>query len=81
MKYTHLNSEQRYTIECMLKQGHSKKAIYAAIEVSEFTLYRELKRNSSSQGNYTAKYAQMLADERSKGGHVKNVLQELCKTM
>ena len=71
MKYTHLNFEQRYTVECMLKQGHSKKAIHAAIEVSESTLYRELKRNSSGRGNYTAKYAQMLADERSKDGHVK----------
>ena len=45
MKYTHLNFGQRYTIECMLKQGHNKKAIDAAIEVSESTLYRELKRN------------------------------------
>jgi len=71
MQYEHLNFQQRYTIEFMLKQGHSKKAIYTAIEVSESTLYRELKRNSSQRGNYTAKYAQMLADERSKDGHLK----------
>ena len=79
MIYKHLNYEQRYTIECMLKKGHSKKAIHTtAIEVSESTLYRELKRNSRPRGSYCAKYAQMLADERSKEGHVK---KRFTKTM
>ncbi len=71
MNYEHLNYEQRYTIECMLKQGHTKRAVHMAIGVCESTLYRELKRNSRPRGSYCAKYAQMLADERSKEGHVK----------
>lgn len=71
MNYAHLNFEQRYTIACMLKQKHSKKAIALAINVNESTIYRELKRNSTSQGSYNAKYAQILADERCKAGHFK----------
>lgn len=71
MNYTHLTFEQRYTIGCMLKENHTKKAISKAIGVAESTLYRELKRNSTPKRRYCAKYAQMLADERSKEGHVK----------
>lgn len=71
MEYKHLNYEQRYTIECMLKNGHKKKDIYKAISVSESTLYRELSRNKQKRGGYNAKYAQMLADERLKEGHYK----------
>ena len=55
----------------MLKQGHSKRDVYSTISVSESTIYRELSRNCRSRGSYDAKYAQMLADERSKEGHVK----------
>lgn len=71
MKYTQLNFEQRYTIECMLKQNHSKTKIYQALGVSESSLYRELKRNGRPKGAYSAKYAQMLANERKKEGHLK----------
>lgn len=71
MQYKHLNYEQRYTIECMLKQSHSKKSIYTTIGINESTLYRELNRNKKPKGNYNAKYAQKLADERCKEGHVK----------
>ena len=61
MKYKHLNYEQRYTIECMLKSGFKKKSISETIGVSESTLYRELSRNKQKRGKYNAKYAQMLA--------------------
>lgn len=71
MQNKHLNLEQRYTIERMLRHGHSKKAIYTVIGVDESTLYRELKRNSLPRGGYRAKHAQMLADERRREGHVK----------
>lgn len=74
MKYTQMNFEQRYTIECMFKQGQSKKTIALTIGRSESSVYREINRNSKPRGSYNAKYAQMLADERKKEGHVKTHL-------
>lgn len=71
MQNKHLNLEQRYAIERMLKHGHSKKGIYTVIGVNEPTLYGEPKRNSPPRGGYRAKHAQMLADERRREGHVK----------
>jgi len=71
MQNKHLNLEQRYTIERMLKHGHSKKEIFTVIGVGESTLYRELRRNCLPRGGYNAKHAQMLADERRREGHVK----------
>lgn len=55
----------------MPKHGHSKKEVYTVIGVNESTLYRELKRNCPPRGRYRAEYAQMLADERRREGHVK----------
>jgi len=72
-KYKHLTYEQRLSIECMLKNNHSRKAIYDFIGISESSLSRELKRNSRPR-SYSAKYAQMLADERLKERHMKNKL-------
>ena len=72
MEYKHLNYEQRYTIECMLKSGHKKKDIIKALGIAESTLYRELSRNKRKRGSYNAKYAQMLSDERLKEGHYKH---------
>jgi IS30 family transposase len=42
----------------------SKKFIVDQLNISRSTLYRELKRNSSSRGTYNASRAQMLANER-----------------
>ena len=72
MEYKHLNYEQRYTIECMLKSGYKKKEIFKTLGISESTLYRELSRNKRKRGSYNAKYAQMLSDERLKEGHYKH---------
>jgi len=66
-----MNFEQRYTIECMLKQKQSKSTIASTIGKSETSIYRELKRNCRPRGSYNAKYAQILADERKKEGHLK----------
>ena len=72
MKNKRLTYEQRYTIECMLKEKHSKKSIIATLNIVESTFYRELKRNSKSR-SYCAKHAQLLADERKKSGHYKTI--------
>jgi len=74
--YKQLTSEQRYTIEVMLKKGIQKALICSSIQVSESTLYRELSRNKQPQGGYRSKYAQMLADERKKEGHYKRKLDD-----
>ena len=62
-KYKQLTSEQRYTIQNGLKHGMSKKSICALIEVSESTLYREIKRNGGSK-SYNAEQAHRKAIRR-----------------
>ena len=72
VKYKQLNFEQRYSIEMMLKSKIKKKEIFRSLNIAESTFYRELKRNSKTR-SYSAKHAQMLADERKKEGHYKKV--------
>ena len=62
--YKQLISEQRYTIEVLLKQNWKKKDIAAAIGVSVSTVYRETSRNKGKHGTYTHGLAQELADMR-----------------
>lgn len=71
MKYKQITFEQRYSIECMLKHKIKKSVIRSTLDLSESTLYRELKRNGRPRGSYNAKYAQLLANERKKEGHLK----------
>jgi len=71
MQNKHLNQEQRYTIERMLKHGHTKTEIFTVIGMAESTLYSELRRNCIPRRGYNAKHAQMLADERRREDHVK----------
>ncbi len=81
MKHKQLTYEQRYAIEQMLKENHSKKSIIATIGLVESTFYRELKRNSKVRV-YNAKHAQMLADERKRTGHYKTFFtREMEKTI
>ncbi|MEA3289085.1 MAG: IS30 family transposase [Campylobacterota bacterium] len=49
MKYKHLTLEQRYHISALKKAGFIQKEIAIELEVSESTISRELKRNSSTQ--------------------------------
>ena len=67
-KYKHLSQEQRYTIDRLLKQGHSHTSIAKIIGVDKSTVSREVKRNASKPNSpkpcYNAKKAQQLADER-----------------
>lgn len=63
-KKSHLTPEQRYTIDAMLRMGKNQKDIAMLIDKHKSVISRELKRNSSKNGQYTAKYAQMVCDER-----------------
>ncbi len=56
MKRKQLTFEQRYAIERMLKDKHSKKSIISTPELVESTFYRELKRNGKKRV-YTTKHA------------------------
>lgn len=56
----------------MLKTATKKKDIATSLNISESTLFREFARNSKPM-SYSAKYAQMLADERKKERHYKTV--------
>ena len=55
----------------MLKAKVKKKDICCSLKITEFTLYRELKRNSKKI-TYNAEYAQMLATERKRDQHMKD---------
>ena len=80
MKHKQLTFEQRYAIERMLKDKHSKKSIISTLELVESTFYRELKRNGKKRV-YNAKHAQMLAEERRKTGHYKTVFSTAMETI
>ena len=60
--YKHLTREQRYAIYLGLQKHETNKAIAQAIKVSESTVSREIKRNSTKNG----KYVWIQADERAK---------------
>ncbi len=52
MKYKQLTSEQRSQISALLQSGTPRKEIAKIVGVSESTISRELKRNSSRNGLY-----------------------------
>lgn len=60
----HLTKEQRYVIEAYLKIKKSKEFIAEQIGVDPSTVYRELKRNKTKTGKYSAKLAHEYACER-----------------
>lgn len=62
-KKKHLTREQRYQISALLQTGTRQKEIARIVGTSESTISREIKRNSSKR-RYSAKNAQMFADER-----------------
>ena len=64
--YKQLISEQRYQIFALLQTKTSRKEIARIVGISESTLSRELKRNSTSRGNYHPWTAQAKAGERRK---------------
>lgn len=62
-KYKQLTSAQRYAIQNGLKQGMGINSIAVLIEVSESTVYREIKRNGGHKA-YNADKAQREANRR-----------------
>jgi len=57
----HLTSEQRYTIEVMLKQGHTQKYIADVIDRDPSVVSREISRNCDLR---SGEYKSKLADEK-----------------
>ena len=64
MKKNQLTREQRYQIQVLLQAGTKRSAIASLIGKDKSVVYRELKRNKSPSGKYSAPYAQQLADLR-----------------
>jgi transposase, IS30 family len=64
MKNKQLTSTQRYQIEVLLKTNTKKKIIAQLLSTDISTIYREIKRNKGKRGGYSAKFAQMLCDEK-----------------
>ena len=62
--YKQLTSEQRYTISVLLQKKCTRNEIAKAIGVSNSTITRELRRNSSTRGVYKWDKAQRLAQKR-----------------
>jgi len=63
-KKSHLTPEQRYTIEMMLRIGKKQSEIAMVIDKDKSVVSREIKRNGLKRGGYSAKFAQMVCDER-----------------
>jgi IS30 family transposase len=67
----HITLEQRYEIQSLLKAGYTQKAIAKAIDKSESTISREIKRNKDLRGcGYKAttaqnKYRKRLLEKQS----------------
>jgi IS30 family transposase len=64
-KYKQLCQKQRYTIECMIKIGHSQKDIASVIGVDKSTISRELKRNVNKRGQYAKVYNSTRAQHKA----------------
>ena len=62
--YNHITIEQRIKIEALLKAGHKASFIAKQLNIHRSSIYRELKRNKTKTGNYTAAFAQELSEEQ-----------------
>lgn len=76
---SHLTVEQRYVIEAYLKLKMSKSFIANQINVDTSTVYRELKRNRTKTGRYSAKLANQYAMERKDRFVVNRKFDENCR--
>jgi len=78
--YKHLSQEERYYIETERKRGKSGNAIAKALERSQGTISREIKRNGK-EGSYSSKSAGLLAAERHRLKHKAIKLTERIKEL
>ena len=76
--YHQLISEQRSQIFALLQKKIGRKEIAAIVGISQSTLSREIKRNSTSSGKYIWTKAHDMAMQRRKRT-VKNASAELCQ--
>jgi IS30 family transposase len=76
MRYKHLTIEERYHIQAYKKAGYKNNMIAKDLGVSESTISRELKRNSSSQTkSYSAINANKVSISRRKYASKKSNLK------
>ncbi|RYZ91247.1 MAG: helix-turn-helix domain-containing protein [Proteobacteria bacterium] len=59
-----LTRQQRYTIETMLRKGHTQKSIEGAVGVDPSSVSRELKRGEMNLASYCYVAVQRDADNR-----------------
>ena len=64
-KYKQLSPAQRYTIQCLLREGHTQKQVAKAIGKSESTISRELNRNINKRGKHAGVYWGKRAQKRT----------------
>ena len=62
--YCHLTLEQRYKIEALLKAEHKASFISVQLNVHKSTIYRELGRNRTKTGCYSACSAHEISNEK-----------------
>jgi len=60
----HITKAQRYQLEAYKKSEVKISLIAKHLGLSQSSLYRELTRNAQKRGGYSARYAQMLYEER-----------------
>ena len=77
MNYKQLTSQQRSQIFALLQRKTRKKEIAQIVGRSISTIYRELKRNSTENGNYLWEKADAMALERRKRTTSNKRLDEL----
>ena len=76
LKYKHLTQEERYHIAALKKAKFNQKFIANELSISESTISRELKRNSSSQTkNYSAINAHKVSTTRRRYASKKSNLK------
>ena len=63
--YHHLNTEKRFQLYILMKQGLSITLIANELEVNRSTIYREIKRNQGKRG-YRYTQAQEMAVKRQR---------------
>ena len=68
-KYQQLSPEQRYTIECLLKEGYKQVDIADVIDVNKSTISRELKRNVNKRGRHAGQYNSKRAQTKTNKRH------------
>ena len=62
--YTHITVEQRIKIETLIKSGHKVSFIAKQLNIHRSSIYREIERNKTKTGKYSAAFAQELSEEQ-----------------